>query len=50
LFKSLLNARDNSQEIVNQHSTEINGHEMENDQGEEMEADFEIDNNQYYSR
>lgn len=50
LFSSLLNARNNSQEIISQHAAELNGHERQDEMAETVEQDFEADNTQYYSR
>jgi antirestriction protein ArdC len=50
LFSSLLNARNNSQEIVSQKAAELNGHEHQGEMAETIEQDFEAENNQYYSR
>ena len=50
LFSSLLNARNNSQEIISHHAAELNGHEHQDEIAETVEQDFEADNTQYYSR
>lgn len=50
LFSSLLNARNNSQEIISQHAGELDGHEHQDEMAETVEQDFEADNTQYYSR
>jgi len=50
LFSSLLNARNNSQEIISHHTAELNGHEHQDEMAETVEQDFEADNTQYYSR
>jgi len=50
LFSSLLNARNNSQEVVSQHAAGLNGHEPQDEIAETVEQDFEAENNQYYSR
>lgn len=50
LFNSLLNARNNSQEIVSQQDLEINTHERQDEVAETLEQDYEAENNQVYSR
>jgi antirestriction protein ArdC len=50
LFSSLLNARNNSQEVVAQHAAELNRHEHQDEMADTVEQDFEAENNQYYSR
>lgn len=50
LFSSLLNARNNSQEIVSAKAAELNGHEHQGEMVETVEQEFEAENNQFYSR